>query len=176
MNQKSITYSACHEAGHAFARAKNGDTILLIDAIERFVSFRTSDWKCGCGGYLHRQDSGGVVFNFNPDCKDCDLYVIKLLAANYIGATATALLMPKDHDPKDAECDYAAAAEFQPPYKDAPEKWKALKLAAAKRAEDLVQISTAIILKLRDATVAARGRLDGRRAHEIIDSQTKTEN
>ena len=176
MNQKSITYSACHEAGHAFARAKNGDTILLIDAIERFVSFRTPDWKCRCGGYLHQQDSGGVVFNFNPDCNDCDLYVIKLLAANYVGVAATAILMPEDHDPRDAECDYAAAAEFQRPYKDAPEKWKALKLAAAKKAEDLVRMSATTILKLRDATVAAGGRLDGRRVHEIFDSQAETGN
>jgi|HubBroStandDraft_3_1064219.scaffolds.fasta_scaffold19759_3 hypothetical protein len=43
MNEKSIAYSACHEAGHAFVRAKNGDRILLIDAIERFVSIRTPD-------------------------------------------------------------------------------------------------------------------------------------
>jgi Zn ribbon nucleic-acid-binding protein len=172
MNEKSITYGACHEAGHAFARAKNGDRVLLIDAIERLVTFRTPDWKCGCGGYLHREDSGGVVFNFNPDCKDCDLYVMNLLAANYIGAIATAILMPDEYDPQDAECDYAAAAEFQPPYKDAPEKWKALKLAAAKKAEHLVRISATTILKLRDSTVAAGGRLDGSRAHEIVDSQT----
>ncbi len=172
MNEKSIAYSACHEAGHAFARAKNGDRVLLIDAMERFVSFRTPDWKCACGGYLHQEDGGGVVFNFNPDCKECDLYVMNLLCANYVGATATAILMPEEHDPQDAECDDAAAAEFQPPYKDAPEKWKALKLGAAKKAEDLVRISATIILKLRDSTVAAGGRLDGRRAHEIIDSQT----
>jgi hypothetical protein len=62
MNEKSIAYSACHEAGHAFVRAKNGDRILLIDAIERFVSFRTPDWKCACGGYLHQEDSGSVVY------------------------------------------------------------------------------------------------------------------
>jgi hypothetical protein len=175
MNQKSITYSACHEAGHAVARAKNGDAVLLIDAMEHFVTFRTPDWKCGCGGHL-QQDSGRVVFNFNPDCRNCDLYVINLLVANYVGATATAILMPEDHDYRDAECDYAAAAEFQAPYKNAPERWKALKQAAAEKADDLVRISAATILKLRDATVAAGGRLDGPRVHEIIDSQTKKGN
>jgi hypothetical protein len=59
---------------------------------------------------------------------------------------------------------------------DAPEKWKALRLAAANKAEGLVRVSAATILKLRDATVAAGGRLDGPRAHEILDSQMNTGN
>ena len=65
--------------------------------------------------------------------------------------------MPEEHDPQDAACDYAAAAEFQSPYKDAPEKWKTLMLAAAKKTEDLIRISATTILKLRDSTVAAGG-------------------
>ena len=61
MNEKSIAYSACHEAGHAFVRAKNGDRILLIDAIERFVSFRTPDWKCAAAVGTHPEQ-----FSFVP--------------------------------------------------------------------------------------------------------------
>lgn len=173
MKDKSLKYSACHEAGHAFARAKNGDTVLLIDAIRRFVNFRTPDWKCDCGGFLKVENGGGCKFNFNPDCKDCDLYVTNLLVANYIGAAATAILMPKEHDPQDAECDYAAAAEFQAPYKDAPDKWKALKLSAAKQADELVRRYSSTILKLTDSTVVAGGQLDGSRVHEIIERQTQ---
>lgn len=121
------------------------------------MGFRTPDWKCACGGYLHQENGGSIVFNFNPDCKDCDLYVTNSLAANYGGATATAILMPEENDPQDAECDYAAAAEFQSPYKDAPEKWKTLKLAAAKKAEDLIRISATTILQLRDSTLGSGG-------------------
>ncbi len=65
--------------------------------------------KCDCDGFLKVDNGGGCKFNFNLDCKDCDLYVTNLLVANYIGAAATAILMPKEHDPQDAECDYPAA-------------------------------------------------------------------
>ncbi len=165
----SIEYSSCHEAGHALARAANGDELVCVDALQRIVTFKSKDWNCPCGGFLKMLDEG-FRFNFNPDCKSCDLKVTNLLSANYAGAAATAILMPEEHDPQDAESDYAAAAEFVAPYRDALEKWRELTLTAQHEADEMVKQSATTILNLRNAIVRAGGRLDGTCAHQIIDS------